>query len=120
MCGQVQLATRFPSRFCGHCHCESCRRAHAAGFVTWIGFPTEQVRTTHGAELIQAYESSPGTLRTFCRHCGTRLTFESQKWPGETHIPLACFDTPVDRSPSGNAFVGEHVPWIVPTAFTHA
>lgn len=120
MCGHVQMVVRFPSCFCGHCHCESCRRAHAAGFVTWIGFRSEQVSVTQGAELMQAFESSPGTLRTFCKECGTRLTFESKKWPGETHIPLACFDTPVDRQPSGNVFVDEHAPWIVPTAFDHA
>ena len=120
MCGRVQMVARFPSRFCAHCHCESCRRAHAAGFVTWIGFRSDQVSVTDGAELIHTYESSPGTRRTFCGHCGTRLTFESTKWPGETHIPLACFDTPVDRQPSGNAFVDEHAPWIVPTPFDHA
>ena len=120
MCGRVQLVARYPSRFCAHCHCESCRRAHAAGFVTWIGFASDQVSVVQGAELMQSYESSPGTARTFCRECGTRLTFESQKWPGETHIPVACFDAPVDRQPTGNAFVDEHAPWIVPTVFDHA
>ena len=119
MCGKVRMVVRFPSRFCAHCHCESCRRAHAAGFVTWIGFNSSQVAVTDGAGFVHTYESSPGTSRTFCRHCGTRLTFESQKWPGETHIPLACFDTPVDRAPAGNAFVEEHAPWIVPTVFDH-
>ena len=114
MCGRVRLVARFPSRFCAHCHCESCRRAHAAGFVTWVGFRSEQVSIVAGAALMQPYESSPGTRRTFCRECGTRLTFESTKWPGETHIPLACFDTPVDRQPIGNAFIEEHAPWITP------
>ncbi len=119
MCGAVQLTARFPSRFCAHCHCESCRRAHAAGFVTWIGFQSPQVTIDKGPDHIASYESSPGTQRTFCRQCGTRLTFESTKWPGETHIPLACFDTPVDRMPSGNAFPEEHVPWIDPPRFDH-
>jgi hypothetical protein len=120
MCGQVRLVARFPSRFCAHCHCESCRRAHAAGFVTWIGLPSAQVEVTAGGEFLQAYESSPGTMRTFCRHCGTRMTFVSTRWPGETHIPLACFDTPVDRQPSVNAFVAEHAAWIVPQPVDHA
>ena len=112
MCGAVKLLARFPSRFCAHCHCESCRRAHAAGFVTWIGFTSDKVDVVEGSEHIATYESSPGTVRTFCRLCGTRLTFSSTKWPGETHIPLACFDDPVDRMPNGNAFVEEHARWI--------
>ena len=71
MCGAVRMTVRFPSRFCAHCHCESCRRAHAAGFVTWIGFQSEQVTVDQGAELLAAYESSSGTRRTFCNRCGT-------------------------------------------------
>jgi hypothetical protein len=114
MCGGVRLVVRFPSRFCAHCHCESCRRAHAAGFVTWIGFLADQVEVERGQELIETYQSSPGTARTFCRACGTRLTFSSTKWAGETHLPLAIFDTPVDREPRGNAFAEEHAPWITP------
>ena len=38
-CGGVRFVARFPSRFVAHCHCESCRRAHGAAFVTWAGFP---------------------------------------------------------------------------------
>ncbi|MEP7085027.1 MAG: GFA family protein [Betaproteobacteria bacterium] len=120
MCGRVRMVARSPSRFCAHCHCESCRRAHAAGFVTWIGYRSEQVSVSEGAELMQSYESSPGTSRTFCRHCGTRLTFSSTRWPGETHIPLACFDTPVDRAPTELSYVEEHASWISLPASTHA
>ena len=117
MCGAVRYAVTFPSRFCAHCHCESCRRAHAAGFVTWIGFQSAQVRVVDGNEHVASYESSPGTSRTFCAKCGTRLTFESTKWPGETHLPLANFDSPVDRAPQGNAFEAEHASWIQPPRF---
>jgi len=119
MCGAVRISVRFPSRFCAHCHCESCRRAHSAGFVTWIGFTSGQVSIDEGADVLAAYESSPGTRRTFCSRCGTRMTFESTRWPGETHVPLACFDTPVDRAPEGNAFADEHPGWIVLPAFDH-
>jgi hypothetical protein len=111
-CGRVRFVARFPSRFNAHCHCESCRRAHGAAFVTWIGFPSGQVSVVEGAELLKAHESSPGTKRTFCTACGTKLFFESARWSGETHVTLAAFDDPVDREPSGHAFAGEHVAWL--------
>jgi molybdopterin-guanine dinucleotide biosynthesis protein A len=111
-CGRVHFVARFPSRFCCHCHCQSCRQSHSAGFVTWIGFKAEQVAVVSGAGELAAYESSPGTRRTFCRVCGTKLFFESARWPGEIHIALAAFRTPVDRAPEGNAFYEEHVAWI--------
>ena len=111
-CGRVRFVATFPSRFCAHCHCASCRRAHGAAFVTWVGFPAEQVRVTAGAEFLATHESSPQTYRRFCRHCGTKLFFESAKWPGETHVVLAAFDDPVDRAPSVHAFYAEHADWL--------
>jgi hypothetical protein len=112
MCGRVRFIARFPSRFCCHCHCGSCRRSHGAGFVTWIGFASPQVTVEAGAGDVVAYESSPATKRSFCRVCGTKLFFESDKWPGETHVALPAFDDPVDRVPNGHAFFDEHVAWI--------
>jgi hypothetical protein len=111
-CGAVRFVATFPSRFCAHCHCESCRRAHGAAFVTWVGFRAEQVSVSQGADLLRAHESSPGTSRKFCGLCGTKLFFESTKWPGETHVTLAAFDDPVDRPPTGHAFADEHVAWL--------
>lgn len=111
-CGTVRFVARFPSRFVAHCHCASCRRAHGAAFVTWVGFPSAQVTITHGAGDLATHESSPGTRRRFCRRCGTKLFFESTRWPGETHVVLAAFDDPVDREPGGHAFASEHVAWL--------
>lgn len=112
-CGGVEAVATFPSRFCAHCYCRSCRTSHAAGVVTWIGFKREQVRFTRGEELLRAYESSRGTVRRFCPVCGTRFTFESAhgNWAGEVHLPLAIFVTPVDREPSVNSFPAERPGW---------
>jgi len=115
-CGAVRFVARFPSRFVAHCHCASCRRAHGAAFVTWAGFPSDQVALSAGAERLKVHESSPGTKRSFCGRCGTRVFFQSDRWPGETHVPLAAFDEPVDRPPQGHAFWDEHVAWLPPLA----
>ena len=112
MCGRVRFVAKLPPRFVAHCHCESCRRAHGAAFVTWTGFKSPQVTITAGSDLLVAHESSPGAFRKFCRVCGTKLFFEGAKWPGETHAPLATFDDPVDRAPQGHAFYEEHAEWL--------
>jgi len=111
-CGAVRFVATMPSRFVAHCHCASCRRAHGAAFVTWAGFPSAQIRVVEGAGHMVAHESSPGTRRSFCRLCGTKLFFSSTRWPGETHVVLAAFDEPVDRAPGGHAFWAEHVSWL--------
>ena len=112
-CGGVEIIATFPSRFCAHCYCFSCRTTHAAGVVTWLGFKRDQVRIAKGAELVCDYESSRGTRRKFCTRCGTRLAFESEHhgWQDEMHIPLALFVTPVDREPDANSFPEERPPW---------
>ena len=112
-CGGVEMVATFPSRFCAHCYCWSCRTTHAAGVVTWIGFRREQVRFTRGEELVRDYLSSRGTHRKFCSACGTRLAFESEhgSWAGEMHLPLALFVTPVDREPDANSFPSERPEW---------
>ena len=112
-CGAVELVATFPSRFCAHCYCASCRTTHAAGVVTWIGFKRAQVKFTRGEELLRDYLSSEGTHRRFCGRCGTRMTFESEKaqWADEVHLPLALFVTPVDRQPTAIAFAEERPDW---------
>jgi len=40
------------------------------------------------------------------------MLFESQRWPGETHVALACIDEPIDRAPQAHAFYDNHVDWI--------
>jgi hypothetical protein len=111
-CGAVRFVARFPSRFVAHCHCASCRRAHGAAFVTWAGFPSDQVEVVAGADALAVHASSPGVTRSFCRKCGTKLFYASDRWPGETHVVLAAFDGPVDRLPSGHAFYAEHASWL--------
>jgi hypothetical protein len=112
-CGAVEIVAAFPSRFCAHCYCWSCRTTHAAPVVTWIGFKRPQVRIVKGGEQVRDYVSSRGTHRRFCGVCGTRLTFESEhgNWADEVHLPLALFVTAVDREPGANSFAAERPDW---------
>ena len=57
------------------------------------------------------YESTPGAERGFCNRCGTMMFFRSTRWPGELHIALAHFTTPIDRTPQMHVHWADHVPW---------
>ena len=114
LCGAVRFETDATSLFCVHDHCEWCRRAHGAAFVTWIGFRqeafTSSVDDASGAEL-RWYASSEKSERGFCSRCGTTLFFRSQLAPGEIHVALACVDDPTPFRPSAHIFYEAHVPW---------
>ena len=82
-CGAVRFRVTFPSRFCAHCHCSNCRRAHGAAFVTYVGFRREQLEFLAGEELLKRYATETGATRSFCTACGTTLFYEGPRWDGE-------------------------------------
>jgi len=112
LCGAIEFSASLPSKWCAHCHCSICRRAHGAGYVTWVGFEQDQVNFSHGKDHLNWYESSPGAQRGFCRQCGSTMFFRSKKWPGELHITLACINGVIDRRPQANVFFDKHVNWM--------
>jgi hypothetical protein len=112
LCGMVRFEVRLPSKWCAHCHCRMCRKAHGAGYVTWAGF--EEVRFSLHDETgaLRWYESSPGARRGFCGTCGSTLFFASERWPGEIHVAVGSLDEPLDRTPQANVFFETHVDWM--------
>ncbi len=112
LCGQVQFLAHLPSKWCAHCHCSMCRKAHGAGYVTWVGFEQGQVTFTLGADQLSWFESSAGAQRGFCSQCGSSMFFRSQRWSGELHIALGCFEGAIDRQPQANVFFDRHVEWM--------
>ena len=112
LCGKVRFSIDLPSKWCAHCHCSMCRRAHGAGYVTWVGFESQQFKLTNGDQYLSWYESSPGARRGFCSCCGSTMLFESQRWAGETHVARASIDDPIDRKPQANVFHDAHVDWM--------
>lgn len=111
-CGTIRFSASLPSKWCAHCHCSMCRKTHGAGYVTWAGFESEQVKITHGEHQLSWFDSSEGAQRGFCPNCGSSLFFRSERWAGELHIALGCFDEAIDRQPQANVFYDRHVNWM--------
>jgi hypothetical protein len=112
LCGAVRFEARLPSKWCAHCHCSMCRKAHGAGYVTWVGFESDHFVLKKGDQHLKWYESSNGARRGFCGTCGSTMLFESARWSGETHVALGCIDDPIDRKPQSNVFFDAHVNWM--------
>lgn len=112
LCGAVRFEIDLPSKWCAHCHCSMCRRAHGAGYVTWVGFDSGHFKLLSGDHHLTWYESSPGARRGFCGKCGSAMLFESARWPDETHVALGCIEDAIDRVPEANAFISAHVDWM--------
>ena len=111
LCGEVRFEVTPPSLWCAHCHCSNCRRAHGAAFVTYAGFPGDRFQVTSGAESLVRYLTETGATRSFCNLCGSTLTYESPRWPGEVHVVLANLEGPIDRAPGSHVYVDDKAPW---------
>jgi len=85
LCGAVRYEVDQLDMPIGHCHCMTCRKAHAAAYASTAGVMREHLRWLAGEEKLSAYESSPGKLRRFCSMCGTHLLAER---PAQPHVIL--------------------------------
>lgn len=112
LCGAVRFEITLPSKWCAHCHCSMCRRAHGAGFVTWFGVQEDRFRILQGEDRLVRFASSERAWRGFCSRCGSTMLFAGDRWPGEVHVALACLDGELDRAPVANTYWTVHVPWV--------
>ena len=112
LCGAVRFAFDGEASWRSHCHCESCRRQTASPFTTFFGIPDGRWRWT--GETPAAHASSPGVTRRFCRRCGTPVSFESERCPGEIHFYAALLVDHAGFEPECHDFWGERVSWVEP------
>ncbi len=110
VCGAVRFELALPSKFCAHCHCSNCRRAHGAAFVTYAVFRKDQLEVS-GSDHLTRYVTETGATRGFCGRCGTTMFYEGPRWKGEVHVALATIEDPIDRAPSAHVYVDHRAPW---------
>lgn len=109
MCGACRYEAAGDMLWTAYCHCRDCQRAASADYVSWFGMQRAGV-TWVG--LRQEFESSPGIIRSFCKACGSPLSFESHVFPDETHFYAPSLDDLTIYRPKGHVFWSERVPWL--------
>lgn len=111
LCGAVRWRAALPAKWVAHCHCTMCRRAHGAGYVTWVGVREDGFVLDDPQGAFRSHDSSPGAQRGFCGRCGSPFLFRSTRWPGEVHLARGSFLTPLAQAPQSHVFFDTHVDW---------
>src|SRR5262245_54559750 len=109
MCGAVTWTYSGEALHNVVCHCSDCQRATSAPFTAFLGMKPEQLKW---AGRIVHYESSPQTFRGFCPSCGTRLYFQSERWPSEIHVHAATMTDPSKYKPSAQVMMRSRASWL--------
>ncbi|MBB5448053.1 MULTISPECIES: GFA family protein [unclassified Paraburkholderia] len=112
LCGSVRYEIEHLDSPIEHCHCVTCRKAHAAAFATTARVSRERFRWTAGKHLLRAFESSPGKLRHFCSVCGSHLIAER---PIHAHILLRVptLDDNPGQQPVVHIWTSHDSPWLL-------
>jgi hypothetical protein len=113
LCGTVRYRIEGAPKWSAHCHCQDCRHASGAPFVTYAGFQPAQHRWTKGQP--ERFHSSPGAIRSFCANCGSPLAYEGDRWPDEIHIHVGTLDHPEAIQPQAHVYTAHQLPWIKPS-----
>jgi len=112
LCGSVKFEIDEFLPQAAHCHCSMCRKFHGASYATFATVFHSDFRWVEGTDLLKGYTAENGTTRTFCRRCGSSLTFSSPRAAkDEVEIALGAMDVDVPIKPSAHIFVGSAANW---------
>jgi hypothetical protein len=94
-----------------HCHCTTCRKAHASAFASTARVMRAHFRWLTGEDGLRRYQSSPGKLRWFCAACGSHLMAERLAQP-HVILRVATLDDDPGTTPAMHIWMSHAVPWL--------
>ena len=109
-CGAVHFEAVGPERFACYCYCESCQRAAGAPVVAWATYDKNTFSVTRGD--MHWHISSPGVTRGVCNQCGSSISYENEKRPGEIDITLNCLDDPTGPELKAHIWTEDKQAWM--------
>ena len=110
LCGHVryELTGELPPLV--NCHCQFCRRAHGAAFVTVGWVPSSSFRFISGEDAVQRY-SRGGGFRCFCSRCGTRVFNGLTSGTGFISLIVSTLDEHPRTGPVMHINLESKAPW---------
>ena len=104
-CGAVRYRCGAPRYAPTLCHCESCRRVAGAHAVAWLTVAASSLVYTSGRPA--EFRSSARARRSFCRDCGTPLTYSSEDRADEIDITLVTLDNAANFAPVDHCWMAD-------------
>jgi hypothetical protein len=112
LCGKVQIEIGVPARWAWHDHSKASRIAHGAAYATYVGCWRSRLRIAKGRRHLACWEDErTRTRRSFCRECGTPISYERAHSPQMVNVPRALFESRTGREPRYHIGLAEAPDW---------
>ena len=109
LCGGVRYRLHVRPKQGSDCHCEDCRRASAAPYVTWCSVPSKAIELLSGELRRVSYADR---LRSFASCCGTPLFFQDEVSSEWIDVTVASLDDPKTFHPEVAIWTEDKLPWV--------
>ncbi|HIC79804.1 MAG TPA: GFA family protein [Kiloniellaceae bacterium] len=110
LCGAVRYRAAADPIRAVHCHCEMCRRASGAAFLTHVHFPVTAFEWTAGEPT--RYRSSSQAERGFCAGCGSTLTMHEAVLDDRVQVSLGSLDEPERVRADDHVWTLRQLSWV--------
>jgi len=112
LCGEVRFSVEGVSDQVANCHCSMCRKFHGAAFASLVA--TIGLKWISGQEHLKEFTAPNGTVRTFCRQCGSCLGFRSKdRRLEDMEIAIATFHQDIPVQIDAHIFTKYKANWCV-------
>lgn len=111
LCGKVRFEITGEIENIVYCHCSRCRKAQGSAFATNGNVAVDKFSFISGEEEMTGYESTPGQMIYFCRHCGSPIISKSYSAPDKVRIRLGVIESDIDERPMAHIFSTSKANW---------
>lgn len=109
LCGAVKFEID-KVRALTYCHCSNCRKLSGAAFGAYAHVDADKFRFVQGEDMLDEYESAPGSFRKRCKTCGCNAPGKAP-YLKTVSIPAGLLDDDPGVRPLLHVFTGSRAPW---------
>jgi len=111
LCGKVTFQINAEIRRFHHCHCRTCRKAHATVYGSSALVNASAFVMQSGQEHLSSFSSSAGKDRYFCSICGTHVFARCTRDPDDVILRIGTLDGDLQIKARGHIWVSHKPDW---------
>lgn len=110
LCGGVSFTVTGFGDQVANCHCTMCRKFHGSAYGTLVS--VTGLTWLSGIDLLQDYIAANGSIRTFCKQCGSSIGFRVKaSMPENIEIAIGTFNDVIPVTADAQIFTDYKANW---------